>query len=45
MEEVLDSIEPVCKEHPEYIPALQRLLEPERTITFRVRLCTVAHIV
>lgn len=36
--EVLDSLEPVVKRHPEYIKAgiLERITEPERQIMFRV---------
>lgn len=38
MHEVLDTLEPVLAEHPEYIEAniLGRLVEPERQIIFRV---------
>ncbi len=38
VEEVLTSIEPVVKNHPEYerIALLERMIEPERIITFRV---------
>ena len=38
VEEVLTSIEPVVKAHPEFekIALLERMLEPERLITFRV---------
>src|SRR5574344_1006429 len=38
VEEVLSSIEPVVENHPEYekIALLERLLEPERIITFRI---------
>ena len=38
IEEVLTSIEPVLEAHPEYVEAglLERLIEPERTISFRV---------
>ncbi len=38
MHEVLDTLEPVLAEHPEYIDAgiLERLVEPERQIIFRV---------
>lgn len=38
VEEVLTSIEPVIEEHPEYerIALLERMIEPERIITFRV---------
>ena len=28
---------PVLKKHPEFLPALERLVEPERQIIFRVR--------
>jgi len=36
--EVLDSLEPVLKKHPEYLKAkiLERIVEPERQIMFRV---------
>ena len=36
--EVLESLEPVIAEHPEYVKAgvLERMVEPERTIKFRV---------
>ena len=38
VEEVLTSIEPVLEAHPEYEKAglVERLIEPERSITFRV---------
>lgn len=38
VEEVLGSIEPVLKKHPEYVKSglIERLIEPERMITFRV---------
>ena len=38
VEEVLNSIEPVLEAHPEYIEAglIERLIEPERGISFRV---------
>ena len=38
VEEVLTSLEPVVEKHPEYEKAclLERLVEPERTISFRV---------
>ena len=38
VEEVLTSIEPVLEAHPEYIEAglIERLIEPERGISFRV---------
>ncbi|KXZ40310.1 glutamate dehydrogenase (NADP+) [Alkalithermobacter thermoalcaliphilus JW-YL-7 = DSM 7308] len=38
VEEVLISIEPVLKKHPEYIEAgiLERIVEPERQVIFRV---------
>ncbi len=38
VEEVLHSIEPVLEKHPEYIKAglVERLIEPERAIIFRV---------
>ena len=36
--EVLETLEPVFEKHPEYVEAkiLDRLVEPERTISFRV---------
>lgn len=38
IEEVLTSIEPVLEAHPEYVEAglVERLIEPERTVNFRV---------
>ncbi len=38
VKEVLDSLEPVLKKHPEYIEAriVERIVEPERQIIFRV---------
>ena len=38
VEEVLESLAPVCDKHPEYEEAalLERLVEPERGVTFRV---------
>ena len=38
VKEVLDSLEPVLKKHPEYVDAkiLDRIVEPERQIIFRV---------
>ena len=38
MREVLESIQPVVEKHPEYEKAalIERLVEPERIITFRV---------
>ncbi|MEG2529917.1 MAG: NADP-specific glutamate dehydrogenase [Anaerovoracaceae bacterium] len=38
VEEVLTSLEPVLKQHPEYIEAglIERLIEPERGISFRI---------
>jgi len=38
VKEVLDSLEPVLEKHPEYVDAkiLERLVEPERQIIFRV---------
>ncbi|MCK5565986.1 MAG: glutamate dehydrogenase, partial [Planctomycetes bacterium] len=38
VKEVLDSLGPVLKKHPEYIEAniLERIVEPERQIMFRV---------
>lgn len=34
--EVFETIEPVVKKHPEYIDILERLVEPERQIMFRI---------
>ncbi|NTV89638.1 MAG: NADP-specific glutamate dehydrogenase, partial [Clostridiales bacterium] len=36
--EVLESIEPVAEKHPEWVKAgiFERIVEPERLITFRV---------
>jgi len=38
VKEVLESLEPVAKEHPEYVKAgiFERIVEPERQIIFRV---------
>jgi len=38
VKEVLDSLEPVLERHPEYVEAkiVERVVEPERQITFRV---------
>ncbi len=38
LEEVLTSIEPVLEAHPEYVEAglVERIIEPERMVTFRV---------
>lgn len=38
IEEVLHSLEPVLEKHPEYVEAglIERLIEPERAISFRV---------
>lgn len=38
VKEVLDSLEPVLEKHPEFVNAkiLERIVEPERMITFRV---------
>ena len=38
LHEVLESISPVLREHPEYVDAgiLERLVEPERQVIFRV---------
>src|SRR5690606_32290148 len=38
LSEVLESIEPVITQHPEYVEAgiLERLVEPERQVIFRV---------
>jgi len=38
VEEVLSSLEPVIDQHPEYekVDLLGRMVEPERTFTFRV---------
>ena len=37
VKEVMGTMAPVFERHPEYLPILQRLIEPERTIIFRVR--------
>jgi len=39
VKEVLDSLEPVLDNHPEYVDAkiLDRVVEPERQIMFRVQ--------
>lgn len=38
VEEVLKSLEPIIEKHPEYVKAnlIERMVEPERAITFRV---------
>jgi len=36
VKEVLESLEPVIEEHPEYISIVERVVEPERLIHFRV---------
>ena len=38
VEEVLNSIEPVLEAHPEYMESglIERLIEPERGVSFRV---------
>merc|ERR1719252_439118 len=36
VEEVLGTLEPVFKKHPEYVEIMERLLEPERMVLFRV---------
>ena len=36
MKEVLESLEPVLEENPEYISIVERVVEPERLIHFRV---------
>ena len=38
VEEVLTSLKPVVEQHPEYeeVALLERLVEPERGVTFRV---------
>jgi len=36
VKEVLESLEPVLEAHPEYIPVVERVVEPERLIHFRV---------
>ena len=36
VKEVLESLEPVLKENPEYISVVERVVEPERLIHFRV---------
>jgi glutamate dehydrogenase (NADP+) len=37
VQEVLDTAMPVFAKHPEYIPIMKRMVEPERVIIFRVR--------
>ena len=41
-EEVLSTLGPVVDAHPEYekVALLERMVEPERTIEFRVRCCS-----
>ena len=36
VKEVLESLEPVLEENPEYISIVERVVEPERLIHFRV---------
>ncbi|KAL0225590.1 hypothetical protein P9112_012914 [Eukaryota sp. TZLM1-RC] len=36
VEEVLSTLAPVLEKYPEYLPVLERLVEPERMIIFRV---------
>ena len=36
VKEVLESLEPVIEKHPEYISIIERVVEPERLIHFRV---------
>jgi len=36
VKEVLESLEPVIEAHPEYISIIERVVEPERLIHFRV---------
>ena len=36
VEEVLDSLSPVIKQHPEYLPVVKAMVESERIIQFRV---------
>jgi hypothetical protein len=36
VEEVLRSLVPVLDKHPEYLPVVARLVEPERVVQFRV---------
>ena len=36
VEEVLDSLSPVIKQHPEYLPVVKAMVEAERIIQFRV---------
>eukprot|EP00246_Nothoceros_aenigmaticus_P018215 TRINITY_DN944_c0_g1_i1.p1 TRINITY_DN944_c0_g1~~TRINITY_DN944_c0_g1_i1.p1 ORF type:complete len:321 (-),score=50.97 TRINITY_DN944_c0_g1_i1:1019-1960(-) len=36
VQEVVHSLEPVLNKHPQYVNVLERLLEPERVIIFRV---------
>jgi glutamate dehydrogenase (NADP+) len=37
VEEVLNTATPVFTRHPEYLPIMKRLVEPERVVMFRVR--------
>ena len=34
--EVIESLEPVLKAHPKYLPAARAIVEPERVIQFRI---------
>ena len=36
VEEVLETMEPVFEKHPEMVEVMERLVEPERMIAFRV---------
>jgi len=36
VEEVLNTLKPVFEKNEEYVPVMERMLEPERVITFRV---------
>ena len=36
VEEVLHTLGPVFDRHPEYVQVMERLMEPERVISFRV---------
>ncbi|TNJ26369.1 NADP-specific glutamate dehydrogenase [Giardia muris] len=36
VEEVLDTLKPLFEREPKYIPVFERMLEPERTVIFRV---------
>ena len=36
VKEVLDSLEPVLSKHPEFVDIVERIVEPERVVMFRV---------